>query len=200
MLAFVFQTLAERKPDVDGGVYGYACAGFGNYIGYTSAFGYWASAGWATSPTWCCCSPRWDTSSAVRGWYHPAWPSSARRSPSADRALPDFARRADRRVRQRDRHDRQDRADPDLHRHRDRRIQGRPVHRRLLGPTHPDRRKPAGQQHESGQEHDARDRLGFSTGIGRAPVVYSPAGLQPPRRRAAPLSRLPRRTGPCCSW
>ena len=44
MLAFVFQTLAERKPDVDGGVYGYARAGFGNYIGYTSAFGYWASA------------------------------------------------------------------------------------------------------------------------------------------------------------
>src|ERR1700712_5097767 len=35
-LAFVFQTLATRKPDVDGGVYGYARAGFGNYIGFTS--------------------------------------------------------------------------------------------------------------------------------------------------------------------
>jgi len=44
MLAFVFQTLASRKPDVDGGVYGYARAGFGNYIGFTSAFGYWLSA------------------------------------------------------------------------------------------------------------------------------------------------------------
>lgn len=44
MLAFVFQRLAERKPDVDGGVYGYARAGFGNYIGFTSAFGYWVSA------------------------------------------------------------------------------------------------------------------------------------------------------------
>jgi arginine:ornithine antiporter / lysine permease len=44
MLAFVFQTLAARKPDVDGGVYGYARAGFGNYIGFTSAFGYWVSA------------------------------------------------------------------------------------------------------------------------------------------------------------
>ena len=43
-LAFVFQTLAARKPDVDGGVYGYAKEGFGNYIGFTSAFGYWASA------------------------------------------------------------------------------------------------------------------------------------------------------------
>ncbi len=44
MLAFVFQTLAARKPGVDGGVYGYARAGFGNYIGFTSAFGYWVSA------------------------------------------------------------------------------------------------------------------------------------------------------------
>lgn len=44
MLAFVFQTLAQRKPEVDGGVYGYARAGFGNYVGFTSAFGYWASA------------------------------------------------------------------------------------------------------------------------------------------------------------
>ena len=44
MLAFVFQTLASRRPDVDGGVYGYARAGFGNYIGFTAAFGYWVSA------------------------------------------------------------------------------------------------------------------------------------------------------------
>lgn len=44
MLAFVFQTLAHRKPEVDGGVYGYARAGFGNYIGFTSAWGYWVSA------------------------------------------------------------------------------------------------------------------------------------------------------------
>ncbi|WP_081809492.1 arginine-ornithine antiporter [Mycobacterium sp. URHB0044] len=44
MLAFVFQTLASRKPQVDGGVYGYARAGFGDYVGFTSAFGYWVSA------------------------------------------------------------------------------------------------------------------------------------------------------------
>ena len=44
MLAFVFQTLARRKPDVDGGVYGYARAGFGEYVGFTSAWGYWISA------------------------------------------------------------------------------------------------------------------------------------------------------------
>jgi arginine:ornithine antiporter/lysine permease len=44
MLAFVFQTLADRKPEVDGGVYGYARAGFGDYLGFTAAWGYWVSA------------------------------------------------------------------------------------------------------------------------------------------------------------
>ncbi len=44
MLAFVFQTLASRKPDLDAGVYAYARAGFGPYLGFFSAFGYWASA------------------------------------------------------------------------------------------------------------------------------------------------------------
>jgi arginine:ornithine antiporter/lysine permease len=44
MLAFVFQTLAMRKPDLDAGVYAYAKAGFGEYLGFFSAFGYWASA------------------------------------------------------------------------------------------------------------------------------------------------------------
>ncbi|MEU8140114.1 basic amino acid/polyamine antiporter [Streptodolium elevatio] len=44
MLAFVFQTLAVRRPDLDAGVYAYAKAGFGEYPGFFSAFGYWASA------------------------------------------------------------------------------------------------------------------------------------------------------------
>ena len=43
MLAFVFQTLAVRKPSLDAGVYAYAKAGFGEYLGFFSAFGYWAS-------------------------------------------------------------------------------------------------------------------------------------------------------------
>ncbi|TWC15138.1 MULTISPECIES: arginine-ornithine antiporter [unclassified Pseudomonas] len=43
-LAFVFQTLANRKPDLDGGVYAYAKAGFGGYMGFSSAWGYWISA------------------------------------------------------------------------------------------------------------------------------------------------------------
>lgn len=42
MLAFVFQTLAARKPDLDSGVFAYAQAGFGNYMGFASALGFWA--------------------------------------------------------------------------------------------------------------------------------------------------------------
>ncbi|MBL0885980.1 basic amino acid/polyamine antiporter [Myceligenerans indicum] len=44
MLAFVFQRLAIRKPELDAGVYAYAKAGFGEYTGFFSAAGYWASA------------------------------------------------------------------------------------------------------------------------------------------------------------
>lgn len=40
-LARLFQVLAERKPDLDAGVYAYAKEGFGAYPGFLSAFGYW---------------------------------------------------------------------------------------------------------------------------------------------------------------
>lgn len=43
-LALVFQTLANRKPELDAGVYAYAKAGFGDYMGFSSAWGYWISA------------------------------------------------------------------------------------------------------------------------------------------------------------
>jgi arginine:ornithine antiporter/lysine permease len=41
MLAFVFQTLSRRRPDLDTGIYAYAKAGFGDYPGFASAVGYW---------------------------------------------------------------------------------------------------------------------------------------------------------------
>ena len=44
MLAFVFQTLSNRRPDLDAGIYAYAKAGFGDYMGFSSAWGYWISA------------------------------------------------------------------------------------------------------------------------------------------------------------
>jgi len=43
MLAFVFQTLSRRRPDLDAGIYAYAKAGFGDYLGYAAAFGYWTA-------------------------------------------------------------------------------------------------------------------------------------------------------------
>ncbi len=44
MLAFVFQNLAVRKPELDSGVFIYAKAGFGDYAGFNSAIGFWARA------------------------------------------------------------------------------------------------------------------------------------------------------------
>ncbi|MFJ6679018.1 basic amino acid/polyamine antiporter [Microbacterium sp. NPDC091382] len=44
MLALVFHRLAIRRPDLDAGIFSYAKAGFGNYLGFFAAFGYWASA------------------------------------------------------------------------------------------------------------------------------------------------------------
>ena len=44
MLAFVFQALAQRRPDLDAGIFAYAKAGFGPYLGFISAIGYWMGA------------------------------------------------------------------------------------------------------------------------------------------------------------
>lgn len=43
-LAFCFQNLNEKRPDLDGGVFSYATAGFGKFLGFNSAWGYWISA------------------------------------------------------------------------------------------------------------------------------------------------------------
>ncbi len=43
-LAFSFLFLSRIKPNIETGVFGYAQAGFGNFIGFNSAWGYWLSA------------------------------------------------------------------------------------------------------------------------------------------------------------
>ena len=43
-LGLSFQNLSDSRPDLDGGVFSYAKAGFGNYLGFNSAWGYWVSA------------------------------------------------------------------------------------------------------------------------------------------------------------
>ncbi len=52
-VAYVFQALAQRKPHLDSGVYSYVRAGLGDFVGFTSAWGYWlgtiiAQVGYAT--------------------------------------------------------------------------------------------------------------------------------------------------------
>jgi arginine:ornithine antiporter/lysine permease len=44
-LALVFVYLVSRKPELKSGIYAYARDGFGDYMGFNSAWGYW-SAGW----------------------------------------------------------------------------------------------------------------------------------------------------------
>ena len=40
-LALVYQNLSMRRPDLDGGIFSYAKAGFGDFIGFNAAWGYW---------------------------------------------------------------------------------------------------------------------------------------------------------------
>ncbi|WP_281176081.1 amino acid permease [Corynebacterium oculi] len=52
-VAFVFHILARRKPHLNSGVYAYARAGLGDFIGFASGWGYWlgsviAQVGYAT--------------------------------------------------------------------------------------------------------------------------------------------------------
>ncbi|UQS85720.1 arginine-ornithine antiporter [Apilactobacillus apisilvae] len=42
-LALTFQNLTIKRPDLQAGVYSYAEAGFGRYMGFNSAWGYWLS-------------------------------------------------------------------------------------------------------------------------------------------------------------
>ncbi len=43
-LALVFQNLSMRKPELDSGIYSYAKEGFGTFLGFNSAWGYWVQA------------------------------------------------------------------------------------------------------------------------------------------------------------
>jgi arginine:ornithine antiporter/lysine permease len=43
-LALVFQLLANKRPELKGGIFTYAKEGFGDFVGFNSAWGYWLSA------------------------------------------------------------------------------------------------------------------------------------------------------------
>lgn len=143
MLAFVFQTLAVRKPDLDAGVYAYAKAGFGEYLGFFSAFGYWASACVGNITYWVLISSTlglvWpgvfghgDTLAALALGSAGLWIFHILIS----RGGPGGCRH------QQDRDGGQDRADPDLHRGGDLRAEGARVRRELVGRRAEDRQRP----------------------------------------------------------
>ncbi|MFJ7733146.1 arginine-ornithine antiporter [Lysinibacillus sp. NPDC097231] len=43
-LGFVFQNLSIQKPELESGIFSYAKEGFGPFLGFSSAWGYWVSA------------------------------------------------------------------------------------------------------------------------------------------------------------
>nr|NQU91458.1 amino acid permease [Bacteroidota bacterium] len=43
-LANTFKSLSDVRPDLSSGIYSYAAEGFGKYVGFNSAWGYWLSA------------------------------------------------------------------------------------------------------------------------------------------------------------
>jgi len=43
-LANTFKILSDARPDLSSGIYSYAAEGFGRYVGFNSAWGYWLSA------------------------------------------------------------------------------------------------------------------------------------------------------------
>ncbi|MBP3040546.1 arginine-ornithine antiporter [Bacillaceae bacterium Marseille-Q3522] len=43
-LGLCFQNLTEKRPDLEGGIFSYATEGFGKFMGFNSAWGYWFSA------------------------------------------------------------------------------------------------------------------------------------------------------------
>lgn len=47
LLVATFKTLADRRPDFDAGIYQYAQAGWGDYVGFNVAWGYWLCAAFA---------------------------------------------------------------------------------------------------------------------------------------------------------
>lgn len=72
-LTRIFQWLSTTRPELDDGVYGYAREGFGEYLGFNAAWGYWISAWVGTPATWWCCSA--PSARSAR------WPSSATEPP-----------------------------------------------------------------------------------------------------------------------
>ena len=150
MLARVFQSLAERKPDLDAGVFAYAKAGFGDYPGFLSAFGYWIGSCIGNVSYWVLIK-------ATLGAFFPVFGdgntvSAIARRLDRDLALSfhDFEGRAAGRVPQHHRDGGEGHPDPGLHRHHDLCLQGPYLPRQLLWGRPDGKPVPAGQSHDAG--------------------------------------------------
>ena len=75
-LVMTFFALSRVKPDLKGGIYTYAATGFGDFLGFNSAWGYWISALLCTVSFWRFCSARCRTSSRSSGTARTSTPSS----------------------------------------------------------------------------------------------------------------------------
>ena len=80
MLAFVYQRLAISRPEINAGVYGYARAGFGDLVGFSSAWGTGCRPGSVTLAISCCSWPHWECSSPGSVTAIPRLPSGSPRS------------------------------------------------------------------------------------------------------------------------
>ena len=152
MLARVFQTLAERKPDLDAGVYAYAKAGFGDYPGFLSVVGYWVGSYIGNVSYWVLIKSTLGaffpifgdgntvTAILVASHRHLALPLHDPEGSPAGR------------FHQHHRNGCQDRTNPGLHRDLDRRIQSRSLPSELLGRRRNARHRPvrAGPRHHAG--------------------------------------------------
>ena len=153
MLARVFQSLAERKPDLDAGVFAYAKAGFGDYPGFLSAFGYWIGSCIGNVSYWVLIKSTLGAFFPVFGDGNTVVAIVGRLGRHLAVPFHDPARHAAGRRHQQHRHRGQDRADRGLHRAADLRLQARSVQRQPL------RRRPHGKRVRAGARDDAGDRV-----------------------------------------
>ena len=81
-LVMTFFALSRLKPQLKGGIYSYAAVGFGDFLGFNSAWGYWISAilcALSASPRSCAAPCRTSSPSSARAttWPPSSWPAAS---------------------------------------------------------------------------------------------------------------------------
>ena len=113
----------RRKPDLDAGVFAYAKAGFGDYPGFLSAFGYWIGSCIGNVSYWVLIKSTLGAFFPVFGDGNTVDGNRGRVGRHLALPLHDPARDQAGGLHQHDRHGRQDHPDPGVHRDPDLRVQ-----------------------------------------------------------------------------